>query len=65
MNPIAKIRNVYHETVAELAKCTWPGWNELGESTVLVIVSVLILSLFVFFADWILQAIIQLLTVTL
>ncbi len=64
-NPIAKTRVIYHETVAELKKCTWPGWSELSESTVVVILSVFILSVFVFIADWILQAVVQLLTVTL
>lgn len=64
-NPIEKIRTTYHDTVAELKKCTWPTWNELSESTVVVILSVVILSVFVFATDWLAQAVIQLLTVTL
>jgi preprotein translocase SecE subunit len=64
-NPIHKIRTIYHETVVELKKCTWPSWNELSESTVVVIASVAILSIFVALADWIAQALVQFLTVKL
>lgn len=63
-NPIEKITTVYHDTVTELRKCTWPTWNELTDSTVVVIVSVAILSVFVGLTDWVARAIIQLLTVT-
>ena len=63
INPIEKITTVYHDTVAELRKCTWPGWDELTESTFVVIVSVAILALFVGATDWVVRAVIQLLTV--
>jgi preprotein translocase subunit SecE len=62
-NPIEKISTVYQETVAELRKCTWPGWNELADSTVVVISSVVVLSVFVGLTDWVVRALIQLLTV--
>jgi len=64
-NPIQKIQTAYHETLVELKKCTWPSWNELSESTVVVVVSVAILSIFVASADWVAQAVVQLLTVKL
>jgi len=63
INPIEKITTVYHDTVAELRKCTWPGWDELTESTLVVIVSVAIMALFVGATDWVVRAVIQLLTV--
>jgi len=62
-NPIEKITTVYHETVAELRKCTWPGWNELVESTLVVIASVALLTAFVGATDWAAKVVIQLLTV--
>jgi preprotein translocase SecE subunit len=63
INPIEKITTIYHETVVELRKCTWPGWDELVESTLVVIVSVGILGVFVGATDWVVRAFIQLLTV--
>lgn len=63
INPIEKITTVYHDTVAELRKCTWPGWDELVESTSVVILSVAVLALFVGATDWVVRAVIQLLTV--
>lgn len=63
INPIEKITTVYHDTVAELRKCTWPGWNELTESTMVVIASVAIMAVFVGVTDWVVRALIQLLTV--
>ena len=63
INPITKITTVYHETVAELRKCTWPGWTELSESTIVVVISVAILSVFVGLTDWVVRAGVQVLTV--
>jgi preprotein translocase subunit SecE len=62
-NPIDKITTTYHETVAELRKCTWPSWDELVDSTLVVIVSVGILAVFVGTTDWVVRALVQLLTV--
>ncbi len=39
----------YHELVD---KVTWPTWSELQESTVLVFVTILILTLCIFFMDF-------------
>ncbi len=63
INPIEKITAVYHDTVSELRKCTWPGWNELVESTVVVMASLVIMAAFVGATDWVVRALIQLLTV--
>jgi len=61
-NPIHWIRDYYYQVVAELKKCTWPGRQELMESTIVVIISVIFLSLFVTSIDWICKEMIQLLT---
>ena len=64
-NPIQQIRTVWQNVVSELKKCTWPTRDELAESTVVVIMSVLILSGFVALADWMSQLVIRWVTVTL
>ena len=64
-NPIQQIRDFYHSTTVELKKCTWPTWSELTESTAVVVISVLLLSLFVALSDWGSQLLIRFVTVTL
>ena len=60
-----QIRDTYQGIIAELKKCTWPTRDELWNSTVVVIISVLMLSVFVFAADWLSQFLIRLVTWTL
>ena len=50
-NPITAISSLYNETMSEMRKCTWPSRNELYESTILVISSLIILSVSVLLAD--------------
>ncbi len=50
-NFFGKVRQFIIDTMAELRKCTWPNRGELFESTVLVIVGVLILASFVAVVD--------------
>ena len=50
----AKIRIFFEETSEELRKCTWPTRPQLLESTMLVIVALVILALFVTVVDQIL-----------
>lgn len=64
-NPIEKITNTYNATVSELKKCTWPSWQELKESTVVVIVSVAIISVFVAGIDAAAGGLVSLVTGTL
>ena len=61
---IVRIRTLYQNTLAELKKCTWPTRQELAESTIVVIVSVVALSLFVLLADAASRKIVALLTGT-
>ena len=51
MNWWIKIRDFLVEVWGELKKASWPTWKELLDSTVVVIVSVVILGLFVALAD--------------
>jgi preprotein translocase subunit SecE len=49
----------WNETMEELKKCTWPTWDELQGSTVVVIVSVALLGGFTVFVDAVVTAIIK------
>ncbi len=49
------------DTISELKKSSWPPKNELMESTLLVIVSVVVLGLFVAGIDWLVMWILSLL----
>ena len=59
---LAGLRRFLRETMAELQKCTWPSRAELFESTILVIVSIIILTGFVAVIDIVARHIINLLT---
>ena len=56
---IPKIREYYGETVQEVKKCTWPTKDELIETTIVVIVGVIALSIFIAVADYIMKQIID------
>lgn len=43
---LARLTNYVAETREELKKCTWPGWDELKGSTVVVMISILILGVY-------------------
>ncbi len=49
----------WDETMEELKKCTWPTWDELSGSTVVVIVSVGLLGMFTVGVDLALATIIR------
>jgi len=49
----------WNETMEELKKCTWPTWEELQGSTVVVIVSVGMLGIFTVGVDFLVNAIIR------
>jgi preprotein translocase subunit SecE len=46
----------WQQTMEELKKCTWPTWNELKGSTLVVSISILLLGLLTFVVDQILFA---------
>ncbi len=51
---LVKLRNYILETREELRKCTWPSWDELKGSTVVVMISILVLGIFTFGVDGVL-----------
>lgn len=58
-NIIQRTKSFYHDTVGELKKCTWPTWNELWESTLVVIISSVMLSVFVFAMDALVRTVVR------
>ncbi len=52
MNVFKKIRVFGREMVDELKKASWPGWRELRESTVAVLLGIIFLGLFVSLVDF-------------
>ena len=52
-NPVKAIQKYYFETVSELKKCTWPTRQELYESTLVVVSSLVLLAAFVMIVDWV------------
>ncbi len=54
---IKRLSDYWSETGEELRKCSWPTWEELKGSTVLIIVMVGLLGVFVMVADFVLQKI--------
>lgn len=61
-NPFLKVRDFLAEVTAELKKSSWPTRKELVDSTIVVIVTVLILGVFVSLADLVFLRIIAILT---
>ena len=43
---LVKLRNYILETREELRKCSWPTWDELKGSTVVVLISIVLLAVF-------------------
>jgi preprotein translocase subunit SecE len=56
---IAGVRTFIGEVRVELKKCTWPTRSELIDSTVVVIVSVVLVSLFVGVSDLVLNSLLR------
>ena len=48
---LMRTRAYIQETREELKKCTWPTWEELKGSTLVVTISIGLLGLFTFIAD--------------
>ena len=61
-NLIVKTQSFFAEVVTELKKSAWPTRKELLDSTVMVIVTMLILGMFVAVADLVFVKIIGILT---
>jgi preprotein translocase subunit SecE len=53
---IQRFAAYWRHTREELRKCTWPTWDELKGSTVVIMVAILIMGVFTFVVDRILFA---------
>jgi preprotein translocase subunit SecE len=54
-----RLSNYWNETKEELKKCTWPTWEELRGSTIVVIVAIAVLGAFTVGVDYLVTVIIQ------
>ena len=61
-NPFRSVRIFTGEMIAELKKATWPTRIELRDSTLVVIVAVIILGIFTSIADFSLYQVVTLFT---
>jgi len=61
-NPFRAVRIFSSEMIGELKKATWPTWLELRDSTLVVIVAVVILGIFTSIADFSLIQLVALFT---
>ncbi len=59
---LARFATYVQQTREELRKCTWPSWDELKGSTVVVTISILILGGFTVFVDFIFSVLISWIT---
>ena len=48
---VALVRNYVQQTRDELRKCTWPTWDELKGSTVVISISIVLLGGFIVLVD--------------
>lgn len=58
---INKVRTFCQDVGAEMKKSTWPGRRELVESTIVVIVSIVLISVFIGISDKVLAVLLRLL----
>ena len=59
---MGNIRKFFADTVSEMGRCTWPSRSELLESTVLVVVAIIMLGVFVAIVDFVARYFISLIT---
>jgi preprotein translocase subunit SecE len=50
---LVRISNYIQQTREELRKCTWPTWDELKGSTVVVTIAIILLGGFTFVVDYV------------
>ena len=56
---LLRFANYVQETKEELKKCTWPSWDELKGSTIIVLFSILGLGVFTIIVDIILTVFVR------
>ena len=52
---IARLTQYVKETGQEMHRVSWPTWAELKESTVVVLITVLVVTFFIFIVDQIMS----------
>ena len=57
--PIASVKRFSFEVRQELHKCSWPSWDELRGSTIVVILSVILFAVLVAAADALFKFLLQ------
>ena len=56
---LERMANYVQETKEELRKCTWPSWDELKGSTVVVMISIILLGAFTVAVDFLLTLLVR------
>jgi preprotein translocase subunit SecE len=56
---VLKVRGFFGEVGVELRRCAWPSRSELVESTIVVIISVILLAAFVGLSDGVVSMILR------
>ena len=59
---LVRLSNYVQQTKEELRKCTWPTWDELKGSTVLIAVSIIALGVFTMVVDYIFVNVVHLIS---
>jgi len=59
---VVQLRDYVRETRVELGKCTWPSWDELKGSTVVVMVAIVLLGGFTVGVDFVISLLVRLIT---
>jgi preprotein translocase subunit SecE len=59
---LMRFANYVQQTREELRKCTWPSWDELKGSTVVVGISILLLGGFTVFVDFVFAMLVRWIT---
>jgi preprotein translocase subunit SecE len=48
---LVRLKTYWDETMSEMKRCTWPTWDELKGSTVVIFICMAILGAFTFVVD--------------
>ncbi len=59
---LVRFATYVQQTREELRKCTWPSWDELKGSTVVVAISILLLGGFTVFVDFVFTMLVRWIT---
>jgi preprotein translocase SecE subunit len=60
MNVFSKTGNFFREVREEILKCTRPSFAELKESTMVILLTMVVLGVLIFFADYVINFVLRL-----